>query len=97
MTNAEIIKDLKKNCSKDVNIILEYKERLKGFIYKTNKERDKVGQAYLDAKKEEKDGLADKMIALTSNLMIALKLSDMFNETALKWGLDLEELYGEKE
>lgn len=97
MTNAEIIKDLKKNCSKDVNIILEYKERLKGFIYKTNKERDKVGQAYLDAKKEEKDGLADKMIALTSNLMIALKLSEMFNETALKWGLDLEELYEEKE
>ena len=97
MTNAEIIKDLKQNCSKDVNIILEYKERLKGFINKTNKERDKVGQAYLDAKKEEKDSLADKMIALTSNLMIALKLSEMFNETALKWGLDLEELYGEKE
>ena len=97
MTSADILKDLKQNCSKDVNIILEYKERLKGFICKTNKERDKVGQAYLDARKEEKGALADKMIALTSNLMIALKLSDMFNETALKWGLDLEELYEEKE
>jgi hypothetical protein len=97
MTKKEIIKDLKQNCSKDVNIILEYKEHLKSFICKTNKERDKVGQAYLEAKKEEKDGLADKMIALTSNLMVALKLSDMFNETALKWGLDLEELYGENE
>ena len=97
MTKAEIIKDLKKSCSKDVNIILEYKERLKSFINKTNKERDDIGKAYLDAKKEEKDALADKMIALTSNLMIALKLSDMFNETSKKWGLDLEELYGEKE
>ena len=93
-----ILEDLKKNASKEINILLEYYVEVRSDIKRLNKERDEVGQAYLEEeKKEKKSSLADKMIALTSNMFVMLKLADKLEVIALKWGFDLKSLFEEEE
>lgn len=83
MTNVEILEDLKKNASKEIQIILEFYE----FGQKRIKElEEKRRECFNDLKKVE-------YLKALYGLNEADKLLDQLCKIAEKWGIDLKGLY----